>query len=73
MLGMFFLPLGYDFLFKFLLDCTGSYIVTDSIFYITSAVFLIIHLWITKRNIAIELDERISKANIEIIKFKSKF
>jgi hypothetical protein len=39
MAAMFFLPLGYDLLFKTLLDYTGSFWATDIIFYSLSGVF----------------------------------
>lgn len=40
MLSMFFLPFGYDALFMLIMKWTGSYWVTDAIFYIISAFFL---------------------------------
>jgi len=41
MLAMFFLPFGYDALFKFIMDITGSYWAADIIFYCTSGLFFI--------------------------------
>jgi hypothetical protein len=38
-LGSFFLPFGYDGLFKMLMEFTGSYWIADFIFYIISASF----------------------------------
>jgi hypothetical protein len=71
--SLFFFPGGYDILFKTILDYTGSYILTDCIFYIISIIFFIIHLCINKTNIKIEVNKRISQSTIEIIKIKSKF
>ena len=39
MLAMFFLPFGYDALFKLLMEVTGSYWVADIIFYFISGCF----------------------------------
>ena len=72
MIGTFFLPLGYDILFKTILDYTNSYLITDLVFYSISFMFLITYLIITKKNIATDVDKRISQANIEILKIKSK-
>jgi len=41
MLAMFFLPFGYDALFKFIMDITGSYWIADIVFYSISAFFFI--------------------------------
>ena len=41
MLAMFFLPFGYDALFKFIMDITGSYWVADMVFYSVSGSFFI--------------------------------
>jgi hypothetical protein len=41
MLAMFFLPFGYDALFKFVMDKTGSYWAADLIFYAISGCFWI--------------------------------
>lgn len=43
MAAMFFLPLGYDFLFKTLLDITGSFWATDIIFYCLSGFFWLVY------------------------------
>jgi len=48
MLAMFFLPLGYDVLFKTLLDLTGSFWVTDIIFYSLSGVFWLSYWLLSK-------------------------
>ena len=39
MAGTFFLPFGYDVVFKMILDSTGSYWITTSIFYLVSGAF----------------------------------
>lgn len=41
MLAMFFLPFGYDALFKFIMDITGSYWAADMVFYSVSGSFFI--------------------------------
>jgi len=43
MLAMFFLPLGYDALFRFLMNMTGSYWTADIIFYCISICFFAVH------------------------------
>jgi hypothetical protein len=49
MLGMFFLPFGYDFLFKFILDTTQSYWETDLVFYMISALFFTIYFFLRRK------------------------
>jgi hypothetical protein len=44
MMSMFFLPFGYDYLFKVVMDQTGSYWTADVVFYSISAFFFINHL-----------------------------
>jgi hypothetical protein len=39
LLAMFFLPFGYDFLFKLIMDATGSYWAADIAFYCLSGSF----------------------------------
>ena len=39
MLAMFFNPFGFDALFKLTMDLTGSYWITDAIFYGVSGLF----------------------------------
>lgn len=46
MLAMFFLPLGYDALFRLLMNLTGSYWTADIIFYAISSSFFITHFWV---------------------------
>jgi cellulose synthase/poly-beta-1,6-N-acetylglucosamine synthase-like glycosyltransferase len=48
MAAMFFLPLGYDLLFKTLLDYTGSFWATDIIFYSLSGVFWLSYFLLSK-------------------------
>lgn len=50
MLGTFFNPLGYDALLKFLIDTTGSYWFSISIFYLASAVCFTLYFWLSKTN-----------------------
>lgn len=72
-LGTFFLPFGFDFLFKLTLDLTGSYIITDCIFYAISFTFLIIHFVIIKTNPVEEINKRALDTKLKIMEFKSKF
>lgn len=46
MLAMFFLPLGYDALFRLLMNATGSYWIADFVFYGISLSFFITHFWV---------------------------
>jgi hypothetical protein len=49
MIAMFFNPLGFDALFKMVMDWTGSYWITDVIFYGASAFFFILYYLLKKR------------------------
>jgi hypothetical protein len=49
MLAMFFLPLGYDALFKLMMDITGSYWGADVVFYSISGCFWLAYILLTKR------------------------
>lgn len=48
MLGMFFLPFGYDAIFAMILKYTNSYWLTDGIFYIISALFFTSYFLLTR-------------------------
>jgi hypothetical protein len=48
MLAMFFLPLGYDALFKLMMEVTGSYWGADVIFYSISGCFWLSYILLTK-------------------------
>ena len=50
-LGMFFFPLGFDILFKVIMDMTGSFWITDAIFYIISIFFFILSYLLSKPRI----------------------
>jgi hypothetical protein len=50
MIAMFFNPLGFDALFKMTMDWTGSYWITDAIFYGVSALFFILYYLLKKRS-----------------------
>jgi hypothetical protein len=69
---MFFLPFGYDLLFKLLLDYTGSYAITDSVFYGTSFMFFLIHLYTTQSNPVDEINKRAFEAKLKILELRSK-
>jgi hypothetical protein len=49
MLAMFFLPFGYDFLFKLIMEATGSYWVADVVFYGLSGFFWLLYILLSKR------------------------
>jgi hypothetical protein len=63
MLAMFFLPLGYDALFKLMMELTGSYWGADVIFYSISGCFWFSYILLTKRlnNMEKQEDEMIDK------------
>jgi len=48
MLAMFFLPLGYDALFKLIMDLSGSYWVADAVFYSISGCFWLLYILLTR-------------------------
>jgi hypothetical protein len=48
MLAMFFLPFGYDALFKLIMEITKSYWTTDIIFYVISGCFWLSYFLIDK-------------------------
>ena len=48
MLAMFFLPFGYDFLFKTIMNATGSFWVADIIFYCISGSFFLSYILLLK-------------------------
>jgi hypothetical protein len=48
MLSMFFLPFGYDFLFKMIMDVT-SYWTADLVFYTISGMFMLTYLFLRKK------------------------
>ena len=50
MLAMFFNPLGFDALFKLVMDWTGSYWTTDLLFYLASASFFGLYFLFKKRS-----------------------
>jgi hypothetical protein len=48
MLAMFFLPFGYDALFKLIMDLSGSYWVADITFYSISGCFWLSYIYFTR-------------------------
>lgn len=58
MMGMFFLPFGYDALFKAILDWTGSYWTTDFAFYCISGLFFMSYCYFASVNPLKALAER---------------
>jgi hypothetical protein len=48
MLAMFFLPFGYDALFKLIMDMSGSYWVADIVFYSISGCFWLSYILLTR-------------------------
>ena len=57
MLAMFFLPFGYDALFKLIMDLSGSYWVADIVFYSISGCFWLSYILLTKRLSKFEKEE----------------
>jgi hypothetical protein len=49
MLAMFFLPFGYDALFKLLMEITGSYWAADIIFYFISGCFWLSYIFFSRK------------------------
>jgi vacuolar-type H+-ATPase subunit I/STV1 len=50
MFAMFFNPFGFDALFKMTMDLTGSYWITDAIFYGIAAVFFGLYIYFNKKS-----------------------
>jgi hypothetical protein len=48
MSAMFFLPFGYDGLFRLLMEITGSYWKADLIFYGISGCFFVSYIYLSK-------------------------
>jgi len=48
MLAMFFMPFGYDFLFKLIMDLSGSYWIADITFYSISGFFWVLYIFCTR-------------------------
>ena len=51
MIATFLNPLGFDVLFKTIMDLTGSYWTTTLLFYLGSALFFIAYFWLSGKNI----------------------
>lgn len=49
MLAMFFLPFGYDFLFKLIMEVTGSFWAADLIFYGISGSFFVSYILLSRQ------------------------
>ncbi len=58
LLSVFFLPFGYDALFKLIMELTGSYWIADIIFYCISFVFFMLYLFLSKINIFNHFNEK---------------
>ncbi len=50
LLGTFFCPFGFDILFKWVMNLTGSYWATDIIFYLISGTWFGIYFYVSKIN-----------------------
>ena len=57
MLAMFFLPFGYDALFKLIMDVSGSYWIADVVFYSISGCFWLSYILLTRRLNKFEKEE----------------
>jgi hypothetical protein len=51
MLAMFFNPFGFDALFKMTMDLTGSYWITDVIFYCIAGLFFGLYFFFNKKSL----------------------
>jgi len=51
-LATFFNPLGFDALFALVMEWTGSYLITDLIFYSMSIFFFSLYYILSKRELA---------------------
>jgi hypothetical protein len=49
-LATFFNPLGFDALFALVMKWTGSYWITDGIFYCLSAFFFGLYFWLSGKS-----------------------
>lgn len=47
-LGTFFCPFGFDALFKIVMEWTGSFWITDAIFYLFSGLFVGFYFLLSK-------------------------
>jgi hypothetical protein len=50
MTAMFFNPFGYDMIFFTILNLTGSYWITVSIFYLISGFLFSLYFYLSKKN-----------------------
>lgn len=57
LLGTFFLPFGFDALFALIMRLTGSYWITDLIFYFISAVFFGLYFYFSGKNPLVTLKD----------------
>lgn len=48
MSSVFFNPIGFDFLFKMILDWTDSYWITDAIFYSAAGFCFLLYIYFRK-------------------------
>lgn len=71
MLGMFFLPFGYDALFMLIMKLTGSYWTTDAIFYLISAFFLGLYFFFSKINPFLHFKEKFRNLKNKFISIMS--
>lgn len=69
MIATFFNPLGFDILFKMVLDATGSYWLTTGIFYLASASFFGLYFWLSGKKPVTYLI-RILKEKLAKVKLK---
>jgi hypothetical protein len=61
-LATFFNPLGFDALFALVMHWTGSYLITDGIFYCLSAFFFGIYFWISGKKVSLPRLKRKSQS-----------
>jgi hypothetical protein len=70
--AMFFLPFGYDALFKLAMDITGSYWSADVIFYLIFLVLFSMYLYFSNTN-PIKVAFKWKKKLIKMVKMKMPF
>jgi uncharacterized membrane protein len=58
---MFFNPMGFDMLFKAVMELTDSYWITDLIFYLISLLFLVLYFLLSNINPIKELKLKLKK------------
>jgi len=72
LLASFFLPFGYDALFALIMKLTGSFWITDGIFYFISACFFGLYFFFSGYNPILEVRDVIQSIYEDKIKHYSR-